>query len=436
MKNSFLSGAVVLMIANIISKVLGAVLKIPLTYIIHEEGMAVYNTAFSVYIMFLSFVVAGTPFAVQKLTAAAHARNNAGRARETVLISTVILAVIGLIGSVVLWLGADFFALAMKEERAGWAIRAIAPSIFLVACGTAVKSGFQGKSDMVPTAVSQVVESFIKLGAGYALAVVLLYLGTEYAAAGAAAGVTIGEAAATLMLVVWYLLSVRKVKRTAGNRREILKELTDIALPMLFMSVAGSVISVCDTSVIRAGLLRAGLSADRARFVYGAYTGYAMTVLNLPSGFLATLGISVIPIISGAAAVGNTERIRSVTRRAIGLSAAAGAVSAAGLCVFGELILQILFRNTYSAPMLRMAAPSVLFICVMQISGAILQSMGCIWRAFAASIAAALIKLAFSALLASRPEFNIYGTIIGTDVAFFIGMVINLFSLSRKKTAA
>lgn len=423
------------MAANIISKVLGAVLKIPLTYIMHEEGMAVYNTAFSVYIMFLSFVVAGTPFAVQKLTAAAHARKDAGRARETVFISTVILAVIGFIGSVILWLGADFFALAMKEERAGWAIRAIAPSIFLVACGAAVKSGFQGRSDMVPTAVSQVIESFIKLGAGYALAVALLYMGTEYAAAGAAAGVTIGEAAATLMLAVWYLLSVRRIKRTAGNRREILKELTDIALPMLFMSVAGSAISVCDTSVIRAGLLRAGLSADRARVVYGAYTGYAMTVLNLPSGFLATLGISVIPIISGAAAVGNTERIRSVARRAIGLSAAAGAASVIVLCVFGELILRILFHNTYSAPMLRMAAPSVLFICVMQISGAILQSMGYIWRAFAASIAAAFIKLAFSAFLTSRPEFNIYGTIIGTDIAFFTGMAVNLFSLSRKKTA-
>ncbi|MGN1116662.1 MAG: oligosaccharide flippase family protein [Candidatus Ornithomonoglobus sp.] len=435
MKNSFLSGAIVLMIANIISKVLGAVLKIPLTYIIHEEGMAVYNTAFSVYVMFLSFVVAGTPFAVQKLTAAAHARKDHGRARETVFISTVMLAVIGLIGSAVLWLGADFFALAMKEEQAGRAIRAIAPSIFLVACGTAVKSGFQGRSDMVPTAVSQVIESFIKLGAGYALAVALLYLGTEYAAAGAAAGVTIGEAAATLMLVVWYLLSVRKIRRTVGNRREILKELTDIALPMLFMSVAGSVISACDTSVIRASLLRAGLSAEKARFVYGAYTGYAMTVLNLPSGFLATLGVSVIPIISGAAAVGNAERIRSVTRRAIGFAAAAGTASVIGLCVFGELILHILFHNTYSAPMLRMAAPSVLFICVMQISGSILQSMGCIWRAFAASITAAVIKLAFSAFLASRPEFNIYGTIIGTDLAFFVGMLINLFSLSRKKTA-
>ena len=69
LKNSFLSGAVILMTANAISKILGAVFRIPLTYIVHEEGMAVYNTAFSIYVMFLSFIISGMPFAVQKLTA-------------------------------------------------------------------------------------------------------------------------------------------------------------------------------------------------------------------------------------------------------------------------------------------------------------------------------------------------------------------------------
>lgn len=432
MKNSFISGAVILMIANIISKILGAVLKIPLTYIIHEEGMAVYNTAFSVYVMFLAFVVSGMPFAVQKLTAASHAKGEAPRAKETVRLATVILAAAGLIGSLVLWFFADFFALAMKEARAAEALRAIAPSVLLVALGTAVKSGFQGKSDMLPTAVSQVIEAFVKLFAGYFFAVWLLRLGTSYAAAGAAAGVTAGEALATAMLGIWYMISFRNTKASAGNRREILKELADIALPLLFMSIATSAVAVCDTSVLRASLLRSGLSEDNARFVYGAYTGYAMTVLNLPSGFLATLGISIVPIISGAAAVGNGERIKSVAYRGIGLSAASGIAAAICLCVFGEVILRILFHNTYSAPMLRLAAPSVAFICVMQICGAILQSMGYIWRAFAASAAAAVIKLICSAVLASRPELNIYGAIIGTDIAFFVGMVLNLLAVSGK----
>ena len=431
MKNTFLSGAVILMAANIISKVLGAVLKIPLTYIIHEEGMAVYNTAFNVYIMFLTFVVSGLPFAVQKLTAAAHAVGDAPRARTIVRLSNYILLATGLFGSLALWWGADFFALAMKEPRAAWALRTIAPAVLLVALGTAVKSGFQGKSDMVPTAVSQVIEAFIKLFAGYFLAVVFVSWGTQFAAAGAAGGVTVGEAAATLMLMVWYMISFRGVRAQKHGRREIIRKIAELALPLFFISLAISAATVCDNSLIRASLLRAGLSEERARFVYGAYTGYAMTVLNLPAGFLATLGISIIPVISGAAAVGDMGRIRSMAFRGIGISAASGIAAAAVLAAAAELILHILFHNTYSAPMLRLAAPSVVFICVMQICGAILQSMGHIWRAFLAMAVAAAIKLLFSAFLVSRPDFNIYGAIIGTDVAYCIGMVINLISISR-----
>ena len=58
-KQSFLTGAVILMIANAISKILGAVFKIPLTYILNEDGMAVFNIAFEVYIMFYQFGFAG-----------------------------------------------------------------------------------------------------------------------------------------------------------------------------------------------------------------------------------------------------------------------------------------------------------------------------------------------------------------------------------------
>lgn len=430
MKNNFLSGAMILMAANAVSKLLGAVLKIPLTYIIQEEGMAVYNTAFSVYVMFLTFVVSGMPFAVQKLTSAFCAVDDRARAFRLVRLSTFILSVAGALGSAVMWIGADFFALAMKEARAAQAIRAVAPSIFLVALGTAAKSGSQGESDMLPTAVSQVAEAFVKLAAGYVLAVVFIGYGTEYAAAGATGGVTVGELTATAILVVWYELKHRGERRITNGTRNMIRELADIALPLLFMSAVGSALSVCDTSVLRMSLIRSGLSEEEARFLYGSYTGYAMTLLNLPIGFLATLGISVIPVISGAVAVGNVRRVQSMSFHALLITGGCGIMAVGVLAVFGEGLLQLLFRNVNSAAMLRMAAPSVLFICVMQISGAILQSLGAIGRTFISSVSAAVVKLCFSIFAVSVPQLNIYGAALGADVSFFVGMVMNLLFLN------
>lgn len=430
MKNSFLSGAVILMAANAVSKILGAVFKIPLTYIIHEEGMAIYNTAFSVYTMFLTFVISGMPFAVQKSVAECEANKNLSGIRANVRSATVLLVIIGAVCSAAMYIGADFLALAMKEERAVWAIRAIAPSVFFVGCGAAVKSGFQGVGKMLPTAVSQVVEAAAKLLVGYLLAVYLLHLGDIGAAAGAVAGVTVGELIASLMLIIWYFVSFGKIKTDGGGNGKILKNLLSIAIPMLCMSVITSAISVCDTSVLRMCLLKSGMSAEEARFVYGAYTGYAMTVLNLPSGFLATIGVSIIPVISGANALGDRKRVRAVARKGLFLTAAAALILCICMCIWSDTILYILFHNTYSATMLRCAVPSVLFICIMQVSGAILQSTGHLGKSFISILTAVSVKLIMTILLAWRPEFNIYGSIIGTDLGFFLGAVLNLCFMS------
>lgn len=425
-----MSGAIVLMISNAVSKILGAVFKIPLTYIVHEEGMAIYNTAFTVYIMFLSIIISGMPFAVQKLTAGAYALGDSKRAVRIVALSTYVLAGVGIIGSAAMWFGAEFLALAMKEERAVWAIRAVAPSVFFVACGTAVKSGFQGNSDMIPTAVSQVIEALIKLCAGYLLAYAFISYGTQISAAGAVFGVTLGELTATVILIVWYVLSKRSGEKCRYGDRKILRDVFNIALPMLLMSAVTSSISVCDTSLLRMSLLNAGMSQDEARFVYGAYSGYAQTVLNLPIGLLSAISVSVIPIISGAAALENGERIKSVTQRALTVSASAGVFFFICLYYFSDEILYILFKNTYSSNMLKAGSLSVIFICMMQIGAAVLQSVGRIDRSFISMLTAMILKAVFTIVFASRPEFNIYGAILGSTVGFFVGMIMNLIFIS------
>lgn len=428
MKNSLVTGAVILMIANAISKVLGAILKIPLTYIIHEEGMAVYNTAFSVYVMALSLATSGIPFAVTKVVAGEKAKRNDVRAKGAVMVSVAVLSVIGIAVSFVLFFGSEFFAYAMKEPSAVWAIRAIAPSVAFVAMGAAFKSAFQGESNMIPTATSQCIEALVKLVAGYFFALWVVEFGRERAAAGAAAGVTLGEFIATAILAFWYL--VLKCK-TPAESQGTARELMDIAIPVWGLSVITSTISVVDTSLLRWGLVNSGLSENEARFLYGAYSGYAMTVLNLPSGLLATLGVSVVPIVSGAVAVGNMLRVRSVSRKGIVISFLCGSGAWAFLAVFGNRVLDLLFSNTASADMLRLAAPSVMFICVMQFTAAVLQAMGKMGSVFVSSVVVGVIKLLSAVFLVSRPEINIYGAAVGSDISYFVGMILNLVLIHR-----
>lgn len=432
-KQSFLTGALILMIANAISKILGAVFKIPLTYILNEEGMAVFNIAFEVYIMFLSFIISGLPFAISKLVAESNSRREYGRTHKIVRVSAILLTIIGIAGSFALYFGASFFALAMKEEKAVYAIQMISPSIFFVALGTAYKSYYQGVSNMIPTAISQVAEAVIKLAAGYYLAVLFINFGVEKTAGGAIMGVTAGEIIATAILMLMYLWERNKVyiKSDNGKTKEILKELLSIALPLLCASVVSNVINVADTTLIRSRLLDGGFSADEARFLYGAYTGYALTVFHLPVGILGTLGVSILPVIAGAIAVKNLRKAQLATdmgiRLAIMLSLPCGVI----MFTMSKEILSLLFNNSASAKMLTAVAPCVVMMCVVQITSSILQSAGKIMLPFFTALIGSAVKLTLSWYLVAKPEINIYGSAISSNAAYIIVMILNLLAIRR-----
>ena len=70
----------------------------------------------------------------------------------------------------------------------------------------------------------------------------------------------------------------------------------------------------------------------------------------------------------------------------------------------------------------------------MQLSGAILQALGYTGRVFLSSLTVGVIKLLSAVFLVSVSQINIYGAAIGTDIAFFVGMVMNIIFLSRART--
>lgn len=237
---------------------------------------------------------------------------------------------------------------------------------------------------MIPTAISQVVEAIVKVVAGFYLAILFIDLGVEKTSGGAIAGVTAGEIIATVILILMYIpehKSGMKGKNDISSK-EILVSIITVALPLLCASVVANAINVADTTLIRSRLLDAGFSPEDARYLYGAYTGYALTVFHLPVGILATLGVSILPVIAGAVAVKNHERVKTATDMAIRLVFILSIPCGIIMFTMSSEILNILFHNSSSARMLSTVAPCVIMMCVSQITAAILQSSGKIMLPF------------------------------------------------------
>ena len=455
-KQNFIKGTIILMLANAISKILGAIFKIPLTYVLHEEGMAIFNTAMNVYSMILSFIISGFPLGFSRILSTEFAMNNYRTVKKTVRISTFIFAILGLLGSLILYFGADFFAYAMKDPKATLAIKVISPSVFLVALGNVFKCYFQGSVNMIPTAISQVIESLVRLILGFGVALYLNNTLIEITSAGAISGITIGELIATLVLFLLFIPSNKKLTNSGElkSNKMILHSIFEVAFPMLICSLVGCGINLVDTSTIRNSLLNIKftpenvnffllryssytthfdnladtlkMTIDGARWLYGAYSGYALTIFNLPIGIISALTASIFPIISGAFATKNIHLANKTLTSSLQITIIIILPCALIISLFSNEILNLLFKNTASAHLLTMLSPALIFMCISNVFIIALHAMGKIFEPFFYSLIGMIIKLISNILLIPMPIFNISGAIIGSTLAYFVIMILDI----------
>lgn len=448
-RSKFIKGTVILIIANACAKILGAVFKIPLTYILEEEGMAVYNTAFSVYIMMLSLATGGFPFAATKLLAEYTAKGRNDRIRPVVRSVGIILFILGAAGSTIMYLFSNQLAVLMREPDAAGAIRAVSMSVILVAAGAVIKSSNEARAEFLPTAFSQVFEAAVKLFCGFYLAAKLIYISPFKAAEGAIFGVTIGEASATALLIIAWRFCVRNLPTGKADRCE-LKAIFSVAIPLLLTSAATGLLGMAEVTTIRSSLSKIQfspsdaesfllkyssytnvfdslakeltLTQDGVRKLYGAFSGYAQTVFNLPVGIIATVSAAATPMFASALNTGG-KKIQRATERVLALILSL-AVPAAAVCLFFSTeLLQLLFGNSFSADMLSSLAPSLIFLCTSNMLIAMLHLSGRILEPFLAVTAGLITKIILSAILIRIPQLNIIGAGIAGNISSAITFI-------------
>ena len=177
---------------------------------IGDEGMGFYQTAYPVYVLFLTLSTAGIPTAISRMVSERTAVENHYGAYRVFRVSFRLLFGIGLVSAIILFAGAGLIVDYVGRPEAVYSMRAIAPALLFVPIMAAYRGYFQGLQDMKPTAASQVVEQFFRVICGLSLAYFLAHDSIKMAAAGASFGATIG--AVTGLAGIGYIFAKRKHK--------------------------------------------------------------------------------------------------------------------------------------------------------------------------------------------------------------------------------
>ncbi len=468
-KQTYLKGAMILVAANLIVKVIGALFKIPLANIIQEEGMAIFSTAYQLYTCMFVIATAGLPVAVSKMVSASLAQKKYIEVNKIFKAALSLLTLIGLAGSLFLFIVAKQFSGYVGSEASYLSILAIAPAVFFVALLSAFRGYFQGFSDMLPTAFSEVIEAMGKLCIGLLLAYLLLPTGTSNAPAGAILGVTAGTFFALMFMVIAYALRRKKQLPMSLNSLEnsrstksIFLELAKIAIPITIGAAVTSLTSVIDMVMIRRrlqtilvtpeiyqtltefyGLPLSDISIGKlmqpayegaksaAEILYGAYSGYAIPMFNLPPTIIMALSLSVVPFISAAFAVKNMSEVKKLSESTIRITTLFSVPCAVGLSVLSQPILIAVYNNARAASMLHILSFAVIFVSLVSVTTAMLQGAGYVYLPVRNMLIGGLVKIITNYVLVAIPALNIGGAPISTLLCYFVIAVLNIMCVKK-----
>ncbi|MEG1428057.1 MAG: oligosaccharide flippase family protein, partial [Oscillospiraceae bacterium] len=344
--HTFLQGALILTIGMVIVKVVGALFKLPLANIITANGMGYFTAAYSFYAVFFSLATAGFPIAIAKMVAENYSLGRYNDVKQVKRVSLPIFLITGSLGTLVMMVGAPFYANSLNNPGMLLPILVLAPSIFFCCLSSIYRGYYEGLRNMYPTAISEIVEVLVKLIVGLSGAILTMYLchaefeatGTvfgvamdvnvamlstySYAASAAILGVTAGSLLSWMYLVLYYrrkgdgiTTEMYRSSPMPHSGKSVAKKLVMIAIPIGIGSLAISVAGLVDVTFLLGrlgdtmktnpevvlnmyrGLIPPENLADITtipNFLNGCY-GNALTIFMLVPTITQAFGISALP---------------------------------------------------------------------------------------------------------------------------------------------
>lgn len=432
-------GAIILLIANIVVKVVGAIFKIPLARILGEEGMGYFSTAYQVYTWLFIVATAGIPVAISKMISESRTQNRINEIKNIYSVSIKLLIVIGACGFALLFFGADFIAnTLLKNPGAAYGIRAVAPALLFVSLMSTYRGYFQGHQNMVPTALSEIFEALGKLIIGFGAAYLLMSKGKQISAAGAVLGVSCGALMGFLILIFLYRRHKAKPEKLNGMSQEsqsksrLLKRLIRIAVPITIGASVFSLTSLIDTAMIMRRLQAGGLSAKQANFYWGSYSGYAFPLFNLAPTLINAITVSIVPAIASAFYKKDFDGVSHTTAKSLKITMLFSLPCTVGMAMLAKPILALVYSNTNATSTLTILSCATVFVSLVLVTNAILQSTGNEMIPVVNMVIGGIIKVVINYFLVANPKININGAPIGTTTCYVVILVLNIIAIYRK----
>ncbi|MCI9016058.1 MAG: polysaccharide biosynthesis protein [Clostridia bacterium] len=444
-KESFMQGVFALMFSQILIKILGLVYNL---YLTNREGFgnkgnAIYNSGFQIYALLLTLSSVGIPNAISKLVSERVALGDNKGANRIFKIAFATFGTIGFIGSMILFFGANYISnIILEIPEAELTLVGLSPSIFFVSLICVIRGYFNGIETMSVTAKSQTLEQIFKSTLTIILVeivVILSGVNTTIMAAGANLATTIATIASFLYLYRYYKkyrkINAKEIIKTTNHKQEgiksIIKKILYVSMPITLSAILSSLNRNIDSVTIVRGL-KNFLSEDIAKAQYGILTGKVDTLTSLPLSFNIAFATALVPAIAAARATKDMNTANKRVAFSILITILIGLPCAAGMFIFSDQILHLLYPSQPDGGLLfKIASIAIIFNLLTQTINGALQGLGKVMVPAIALSIGVITKFIMNIVLVPIPEIGVLGAAIGNISCNFIAFSIGMYVLNK-----
>ena len=446
--NTLVRNASFLMMATLISRVIGLLYKSPLSTVVGNVGMGYFGYANNVYVILLLVSSYSIPMAVSKVISERLALKQFRNAQKVFHGALIYASVVGGAAALVaLFLGK--YLLPVNQQEALLALRMLAPTIFLSAILGVFRGFFQAHNTMLPTSMSQIIEqvahAIVSVGAAWLL---IRSFGTDdtskaiYGAAGGTLGTGAGVAVGLLFMIVVYAMNrksiLKKVKKDKHEREEsmgsVLKLIFMMVTPIIFNTFVYNASSYLDSKIFSDILALKKMNSAAVSGQWGEYSNYYISMINIPLALSSATSSAMMPEISSRYITKDYEGANRKINEGVQLTMFLCIPAAVGLSVLAFPIMKLLFPKSsdLSGMLLAIGSVSVIFSALSTITNGVLQAIGQAkipLRNSAISLVLNVITVTLGSYFA--PQFGVFIVLLASIVFAVCMCVLNALSLKK-----
>jgi len=428
-KNNLISGALMLSVGSVLAKVFSAVYRIALTRILGGEGIGLYQLIFPFYSLCVVFATAGLPMAISKVVL-----KNPTAQKQVIKKCLMFSVCLSLILTFILLISSKGLAILQGQIDLTICYIILAPTIIFVSVSSVLRGYFQGKHNFTPSAVSNIVEQFLKLVFGLVLSVSLISVSLMAAIIGAVVSIVLSEVVSLFVLLVY----IKKEKITSNKKSEVsIKKLLQDVLPITLTNIVLPISSFID-SVLVVNLLKINFSNSVSVFLFGLESGAVSSLVSLPTIFSFAIASVILPSIAHQKHSFNKNFSLTFALKCV-LIITIPCVIAFVLvpnrlihCLYGARL------NSYginglkiASQMLSISGIGVLFLALSQVYSSSLQAVDCRYITVRNLTIAVILKLVVQVIFMPSRMLNIYAYAVANVVCYLTVMLLNRFEIKE-----